>query len=94
MSDSTPDWLNVSHSEHDFSMVNDHLPPNLSRSQRTHMMAQLEGQQQGQRSAVFTFYSKPEFVEEISQKTKWRAISGPGESLCDNSFVYKLQLCC
>ena len=43
---------------------------------------------------VFLFYSKPEFIEEISQKTKQRTVSGPGESLRDNSFIYKLQLCC
>ena len=95
MSDGTQDRLdrlNSSHLERDFSMANN-LPPNLSRSpQRTHAM--VRGQRRGQRSAVFSFYGKPEFVEEISQKTKRRTASGPGESLRDNGFVYKLQPRC
>ncbi len=78
------DRLNSSHSERDFSMAN-HPSPVLGRSPR---------QRRGQRSAVFSFYGKPKFVEEISQKTKRRTASGPGESLHANSFVYKLQPCC
>ena len=78
------DRLNSAHSERDFSMANNPSPV-LGRSPR---------QRRGQRSAVFSFYSKPEFVEEISQKTKRRTASGPGESLCDSCFVCKLQLCC
>ena len=95
MSDGTQDRLdrlNSSHLERDFSMANN-LPPNLSRSpQRTHAM--VRGQRRGQRSAAFLFYGKPEFVEEISQKTKRRTVSGPGESLRANGFVYKLQPRC
>ncbi len=95
MSDGTQDRLdrlNSSHSERGFSMANN-PSPNLGRSpQRTHAM--VRGQRRGQRSAVFSFYGKPEFVEEISQKTKRRTASGPGESLRDNGFVYKLQPRC
>ena len=78
------DRLNSSHSERDFSMANNPSPV-LGRSPR---------QRRGQRSAVFSFYGKPEFVEEISQKTKRRTVSGPGESLRANGFIYKLQPRC
>ena len=96
MSDGTQDRLdrlNSSHSERDFSSYGEQsFTKSRQIAARTHAM--VRGQQRGQRSAVFSFYSKPEFVEEISQKTKRRTVSGPGESLRANGFVYKLQPRC